>query len=53
MVNLEVASSSSFRDIPKNHFLTAAEADIDDRIMRNAHVSVSHKNDKLITHNSK
>lgn len=33
-VNFEVASSSSFRDIPKNHFVTAAAADIDDRYKR-------------------
>ena len=36
MLNLEVASFSTFRDIQKNHFVTAAEAaaDIDDRIKR-------------------
>ena len=33
-VKFEVASSSSFRDIKKNHFVTAAEADIDDSIKR-------------------
>ena len=38
MLNFEVASSSSFQDIKKNHFVTAEEAaaaDIDDSIMRN------------------
>ena len=36
LLNVEVASSSSFRDIQKNHFVTAAEeaADIDDNIKR-------------------
>ena len=34
MVNFEIASSNSFRDIPKNHFPTAAEADICDSIKR-------------------
>ena len=36
VLNFEVASSNSFRDIPKqNHFLTAeAAADIDDSIKR-------------------
>ena len=35
MVNFEVANSSGFRDIKKNHFVTAAEAaDIDDSIKR-------------------
>ena len=38
MVNLEVASSNSFRDIKKNHFVTAAvaeaAADVDDSIKR-------------------
>ena len=36
-INFEDASSSGFRDIPNNHFVTAAEpadADIDDRIKR-------------------
>ena len=32
VVNFEVASSNSFRDIPKISFLTATEADIDDSI---------------------
>ena len=32
-LNFEVASFSSFRDIPKNHLVTAA-ADIDDNIKR-------------------
>ena len=32
VLNFEVASSSSFRDIPKNHFMTAEEADINDSI---------------------
>ena len=40
MVNFEIASSSSFRYINKNHFVTAA-ADIDDCIKPNAYVSVS------------
>ena len=48
MVNFEVASPSSFRDIQKkNHFFPAsaeaAAADIDDSIMRNAYADVSHK----------
>ena len=40
MVNFEIASSNSFRDTPKNHFVTAAEAaaaaaaDINDSIKR-------------------
>ena len=36
VVNFEVAISNSFRDIPKNHFVTAAvaEVDIDDSIKR-------------------
>ena len=38
MLNFEVASFSGFRDIPTNHFVTAAEAaaeaDIDDSIKR-------------------
>ena len=38
MLHFEVASFSSFRDIPPNHFVTAtaaaAEADIDDSITR-------------------
>ena len=37
MVNFEVASTNSFRDIKKNHFVTAeaaAAADIDDSIQR-------------------
>ena len=33
VLNFEVGSSNSFRDIPKNHFMTAA-ADIDDSIKR-------------------
>ena len=33
--NLEVASSNSFRDIKKHFVMAAAEADIDDSIMRN------------------
>ena len=33
MVNFEVAGSSSYREIPKNHFVMAA-ADIDDSIKR-------------------
>ena len=46
VVNFEVASSSSFRNIPKNHFVTAAaEADIDDSIKRKR-IRVSIKNDK-------
>ena len=32
-VNFEVAGSNSFRDIPRNHFVTA-ETDIDDSIKR-------------------
>ena len=37
VIYCEVASSNSFRDIQKNHFVTAAaEADIDDCIKRNA-----------------
>ena len=37
VINFEVASSNCFRDIPKNHFVTAADAakaaaDTDDRI---------------------
>ena len=32
VLNFEVASSNSFRDIKKNHFVTAAAADIDDSI---------------------
>ena len=46
MVNFEVASSNSFRDIRKNHFMTAAAeapADIDDSIKRKRK-SVSLKN---------
>ena len=34
VLNFEVASLSSFRDIHKNHFVTAAKADIDDIIKR-------------------
>ena len=34
VVSFEVASSNSFRDIPKIHFVTAAETDIDDSIKR-------------------
>ena len=37
LLNFEVTSSNSFRDITKNHFVTtaaAAEADIDDSIKR-------------------
>ena len=37
MLNFEVASANSFRDIKTNHFLTAAEtaeADIEDSIKR-------------------
>ena len=34
VLNFEVASFISFRDIKKNHFVTAAEADIDDSIKR-------------------
>ena len=41
MVNFEVASTSSFRDIKKNHFKTEAVANIDDSI---AYANVSHKN---------
>ena len=41
--NLEVASSNSFQDIKKNHFVTAAEADIDDSIKRKR-ICVSVKN---------
>ena len=41
VVNFEVASSSSFQDVPKNiHFVTA---DINDSIMWNAYANVSHK----------
>ena len=43
VVNFEVASFSSFRDIKKKHFVTAAEAaaaDIDDSIKRK-HIRVS------------
>ena len=35
VVNFEVAISNSFRDIKRNHFVTA-EAEIDDSIKRNA-----------------
>ena len=42
MLNLEVASFSSFRDIPKNNLVTAV-ADIDDSIKRKW-ISVSLKN---------
>ena len=38
VLNFEVASSSNFRDIKKNYFVTAAEADIDDSINENAFV---------------
>ena len=34
VANFEVASSNSFRDIKKNHFVTAAAAEIDDSIKR-------------------
>ena len=34
VLNIEVASFSSFRDIKKNRFVTAAEADIGDSIKR-------------------
>ena len=34
MVNFEVSSSNSFEIFPKNHFVTVAEADIDDSIKR-------------------
>ena len=43
MVYFEVTSSNSFRDI-KKHFVTAAEADIDDSIKRKRfHVSLKNK----------
>ena len=32
VLDFEVARSNSFRDIKKKHFVTAAEADIDDSI---------------------
>ena len=53
MVNFEVASSNSFRDIQKNHFVTAAEAaeeeaDIDDSIKRKR-IRVSLKNDFVLS----
>ena len=32
VVNFEIASFDSFRDIKKNHFVTVAAADIDDSI---------------------
>ena len=32
VLNFEIARFSSFQDGPKNHFVTAAEADIDDTI---------------------
>ena len=34
VLNFEVDRFSSFRDIQTNHFVTAAEADINDSIMR-------------------
>ena len=41
VLNFELASFGSFRDIPKNHFVTAAEAGIDDSIKRKCiHVSL-------------
>ena len=43
-VNFEVASSNSFLDLPKNHFVTAeAAADIDDSTKRKR-IRVSLKN---------
>ena len=53
MLNFEIAISNSFRDIPKNHFVTAeAEpaADIDDSIKRKR-IRVSLKNDtRMVGH---
>ena len=40
VVNAKVTSSNNFRDIKINHFMTAAEADIDDSIKRK-HIRVS------------
>ena len=34
VVNFEVTNSSSFRDIKKKHFVTAASVDFDDSIKR-------------------
>ena len=44
VTNFDIASSSSFRDIQKNHFVTAAEADIDDIIKRKRILRVSLNN---------
>ena len=47
MLNFEVASFSTFQDIPtKNHFVTAAEADIDDS-MKRKRICFSLKNGSL------
>ena len=49
VLNFEVASFSSVRDIQKNHFVTAAvqaEADIDDSIKRKR-IRVSLKNEAV------
>ena len=46
VVNFEVSSSSSLRDIQTNLLVTAevtGEADIDDSIKRNAYVSALHE----------
>ena len=43
VLNFEVASFNSFRDILKKHFLTAVEADINDSIKRKC-IRVSPKN---------
>ena len=45
-LNFEVAGFSSFRDIPKNHFVTA-EADIDDSIKRKR-IRLSLKNSNIV-----
>ena len=42
-INFEVSRSNSFQDIQKHHFVTAADADIDDSIKRKRiHVSLKH-----------
>ena len=48
VLNFETASFRSFRDITqKNHFMTAAEADIDDNIKRKCiHVSLKMVRDR-------
>ena len=45
LLKFEVASYGSFRDIQTNHFVTEAEADIDDSIKRKRiHVSLNRPN---------